>query len=74
MRARLFENDLSLSIILHYDFLEHYKHSLYLQGFLLWQAWWQPTAMAMDAAEVLHTETTTELVVLVTVLPPRERV
>ena len=62
-----------MSIILHYDFLEHYKHSLYLQGFLLWQAWWQPTAMATDAA-VSHTETTTELVVLATVLPPRDRV
>ena len=62
-----------MSIILHYDFLEHYKHSLYLQGFLLWQAWWQPTAMATDAA-VLHTETTTELVVPATVLPPRDRV
>ena len=30
--------------------------------------------MATDAAEVLLTETTTELVVLATVLPPRDRV
>ena len=53
--------------------MEQYKHFLYLQGFLLWQAWWQPTAMATDA-EVSLTETTTELDVPATVLPPRDRV